>query len=174
MDEYLKLALPAVIALVGSILVVWLGYRQFRSTQTTSLREKYQSDRYSAYKDLWSFVEGIQSDLRSGILSQVDFNERTRLLNDFILKNGIFLEKQDSSLASQYVESLYQLNTRVIESGTDYVAQFWVSTLPFDAARKLEEKYKDVIAAWRAMNQLRERLIQRMHYVMQNEAPMRK
>jgi len=48
MDELSKVALPALIALSGTLVTAFVGYRQWKRQQETTRQGKFQTDRQAA------------------------------------------------------------------------------------------------------------------------------
>ena len=107
-SELLKVVLPAAIALVGTIITVVLGYRYWTRQRRASRRDALLDERARAYKELWEKLEDIHPCLRGRQYEPSQFSQMVREVNAFAMKLGLHIDDQDSSLASRYLESVFE------------------------------------------------------------------
>src|SRR5512136_2849213 len=99
MEDILKNSVPAIIALLGTLIAVLIGYRQWSRQQKKEGKLKYQTDRKEAYEKLWQLLEQIHVQVRTDSVGKHEFDTLVREVNTFVLKSGLYLEKEDSVLA---------------------------------------------------------------------------
>jgi hypothetical protein len=113
MNEMLKTVIPALIALAGTILVAFVGYRQWKRQQDSSRGSDYRSQRQQTYKELWEKLEDVHVRLRTEAVGGDEFSSLVRDVNSFILKRGLYLEKDDQDLANQYMSKVREFTELV-------------------------------------------------------------
>ena len=164
-----ELTIPALIALLSILIFVWLTYQQWKAERASSKREKsvpVPFDRLSSYNELWKLVESLNSALEEGSLSPEEFDEKTLEIDHFLLEYQSYLDAPDTILARAYIDSLYQLSSRAVESGDKRIVRRWHSTGPLSYGAEHWEKHKDVMEAWTTMEELRYRLTDRIRLVL--------
>src|ERR1041384_1705607 len=122
MEDILKVAIPAAIALIGTIVTVLIGYRQWKRQQEASRYSTVFTEKQSAYKELWNKLESVHIKLRTGDVSLAEFNNLVREVNSYILKNGLYIEEKDRQLSSQYLKAVFKMKEIIITSGKDLQA----------------------------------------------------
>lgn len=104
----------SLIALFGTVITVYVGYRQWKHQQATNFPLEYQKKRLSAYQKLWNMLPGARS-LYTGkhelelTLPFIDEGNIRRLLGDirlYCLQNELYIETTDRLLVVEYVEGL--------------------------------------------------------------------
>jgi hypothetical protein len=115
--EYLKIILPASIALLGTIITVLIGYRQWKRQQETSRYGAFVSERQSAYKGLWERLEAVHVKLRTDDINRSDFNDLVGEVNSYILQQSLYLDEHDQLLSNQYLKAVYKFREAVMDSG---------------------------------------------------------
>src|SRR5947209_4753895 len=108
MDDILKVALPAGIALLGTIITVTIGYRQRKRQQDISRNNAFLADKQAAYKDFWNKIEEAHIKIRTRKVNRRDFDECLREVNSFYLKHSLYLEEQDRDLSNRYLEAVFE------------------------------------------------------------------
>lgn len=115
-----KNAVPAIIALIGTILVALVGYRQWKRQQEATRTSDFRLERQKAYKELWEKLEGIHIRLRRFDVEKEQFRSLVRDMNEYILQHGLYLEKDDRRLANDYLAKVQELTSLVATcSSTD-------------------------------------------------------
>ena len=105
MNDMLKTVIPALIALAGTVMVAFIGYRQWKRQQDSSRQSEYRTQRQQTYKELWEKLEDVHVRLRTEVVGGYEFSSLVRDVNSFILKRGLYLEKDDRELGkSVFVE----------------------------------------------------------------------
>ena len=159
MHEVLKNAVATLIALVGSVLAILVGYRQWKRQQQTTREGEFRSQKQQTYKELWEKLEDVHIRLRTGVVSSDEFRSLIRDVNSYILKRGLYLEKEDQQLANQYLSKVREF--------TDLVAACDSGDAK-EAVSKTAEIQSDVIPNVRdsgkiqtEVNQIREEILVR-------------
>jgi hypothetical protein len=106
MSEALKNLFPALIALAGTALAVFVGYRQWKKQQDTARTSEFRLERQKTYKQLWEKLEDIHVQLRTQRVDTDEFRSLIRDVNSYILKQGLYLEAGDQRLANQYLSKV--------------------------------------------------------------------
>jgi hypothetical protein len=113
--------LAALIALVGTILTVYVGYRQWKHHQDTNYLPVFQNDRQVAYKILWGILPNPStlSERKNtrdktehfvfNFFSEDELNEALDKIELHILKTIIYIEEEDGKLAIQYIKDLLKV-----------------------------------------------------------------
>jgi len=117
MSDLLKVAIPALIALAGTIVAVTIGYRQWKRQQSIAKNATYLMDKQTAYRDLWDKVEAVHVKVRVEDVSRDTFNQLTRDINSFLLQKGLYFESEDKALVERYLNLLYKFREIVLASG---------------------------------------------------------
>jgi hypothetical protein len=164
MSDWLKIAIPSSIALVGTVITILFGYRQWKRQQLVSRHEQYNSEKRVVYKDLWSKLENIHIILRTGDMTQQEFLKLTDEIRGYVIEHGLYLDDEDSNLSVEYINSLYTLKKVLNRPGILFNSrELWR-----DSGRvSIIDRYhnKELHAAFGQVSSLRETLIQRFRKV---------
>jgi len=115
-NDYLKIIFPASVALIGTLITVFIGYRQWKRQQNNARYASFIVDKQVAYKGLWEKLEEVHVKLRTERLSVADFNNLMLGVNRYILRNALYLEEQDKVLSNHYLETVRRLKELVVSS----------------------------------------------------------
>lgn len=113
MHDLLKNAVPAFIALLGTVLAVLIGYRQWKRQQDTTRAGEFTSRKQQSYKELWEKLENVHIRLRTEAVGSEEFRSLVRDVNSFILKQDLYLEKDDQQLANRYLSKVREFTELV-------------------------------------------------------------
>ncbi len=111
--------LAAVIALVGTVLGLVVGYRRWVKERQSVRFAKFEADRQDIYKTLWERVEGVNVALRRDRVEEKAFAQLVGDLNEYMLRNGAHLEDADRVLANRYVAAVKRFHQAVLAAGAD-------------------------------------------------------
>jgi hypothetical protein len=111
--------LAAVIALVGTVLGLVVGYRRWAKERQSVRFAKFEADQQDIYKTLWERVEGVNVALRRGHVDEKAFAQLVGDLNEFMLRNGAHLNDSDRMLANRYVGAVKRFHEAVLAAGAD-------------------------------------------------------
>jgi hypothetical protein len=164
MDDFLKVVLPAAMALFGTLFGLWLGQRRWSSELKMTKRRAFDAQRYLAYEALWKILEDAHITIRTG---RPEMNEVLRLeqgINAFRLRNAILLDSADSELSNRYFDSILKLSKIIAESGSRELAEEFYRTAKFSTPDIA--KINGLVHANREAEVLREELIVRIRAVM--------
>jgi hypothetical protein len=118
MYDILKNAIPALIGLVGTVLAILIGYRQWKRQQDTTRVGEFRTQKQKTYKELWEKLEDVHVRLRTEFVGGDEFRSFVREVNSYILKSGLYLEKDDQALANQYLSRVREFTNLVASSGS--------------------------------------------------------
>ncbi len=129
------------VALIGTIITIYFGYRQWKKQQDTSRYSTFVTEKHAAYKMLWEKLEEVHIKLRTDSVSYSDFNNLVREVNSYILKNALYLEEQDKELSNQYLKSVFRFKEIISESGDDDAQEAMNVTgnMPLNTIKKIKE-----------------------------------
>lgn len=118
MNEALKSLLPAIVALIGTLVVALLGYRQWKRGQDSARSAEFRSEKQKVYKELWERIENIHVRLRTLSIDAQQFNSFLTEVNSYVLRNELFLEKDLQRLVNDYLKKLREFTVLVTRSNS--------------------------------------------------------
>jgi len=163
-NDILKNAVPALIALMGTGLAILIGYRQWKRQQDTTREGEFRSQKQQAYKELWEKLEDVHVRLRTEVVGNDDFRSLIRDVNSYILKRGLYLEKDDQRLANQYLSRVREFTNLAAASDSANAKQAISDTaqIPSDVIRTVRELGN----IQTEVNQIREEILVRYRKVL--------
>jgi hypothetical protein len=164
MHEILKNAVAALIALVGTVLAILVGYRQWKRQQQTTREGEFRFQKQQTYKELWEKLEDVHIRLRTGVVSSDEFRSLIRDVNSYILKRGLYLEGDDQQLANQYLSKVREFTDLVAacDSGDAKEAVSETAEIPSDVILNVRGLGK----IQTEVNQIREEILVRYRRVL--------
>ena len=111
MNDLAKVALPASIALLGTVIGLVFAYRQSRRRGQDDAQAAYGTDRRAAYKALWEHLEAVHAYARSLKVDPREFDTMVREVNLQVLRTEVYLESDERRLVDNYLRHLMQLGT---------------------------------------------------------------
>lgn len=162
MNQLVEVIAPALFALVGTILGLWLGHRRWSSELRMTSRRAFDSRRHAAYEELWNILESAHIAIRTGRPDESDVRKLKQQINSFRLRNAILLDPVDSVLALEYFDSILRFSTVIAESGSRELAEQLDATSPARPALHMRE----LVDANKAVERMREELIGRVRAVL--------
>jgi hypothetical protein len=141
MDEYIKILIPAIIALLGTGLTVFIAFRQWKKQAEVTQRADYLKDKQIIYKELWEKFEDIHIKLRVESVNKSEFQKLVQDTNSFIRKKQLFLEEKDRELANKYLHSIRNF-TEIVRSSEDKEAKELMeitAALPISVLERVEK-----------------------------------
>lgn len=129
MNDFLKVAIPASIALLGTLIVAFLGYRQWKKQQDVSRYGSFLTDKQTAYKTIWEKLEEIHIRFRAKNITQAEFDKLLHSVNAYILKQDLYLEADFKETANQYLEKMYSLHKLIKTSGDETIKRDWAISI---------------------------------------------
>lgn len=163
MTDILKVVIPATIALLGTILTVVFGYRQWKRQQEASRRGAYVAEKQSAYKELWVKLEDVHLKLRTDEVSEQDFRKLVLEVNSYILRQSLYLDEYDRELSNQYLRAVRRMKDAVLEHGDEESEFAMVDSLRMPPeVITFAKEYRESI---RQVDQIRGALIERFRTI---------
>lgn len=117
-ESTLQAVIPALIALVGTLLTVLVGLWQWRKQSSLQHSSQFVSDQQAAYKALWEKLEDAHIKLRVDNSSTANYKSFVQDVNSFILKQSLYLEQEDQTLANNYLQQLQDF-AQYVQSSDD-------------------------------------------------------
>jgi hypothetical protein len=109
MPKWLLGVAIALIGLAGTLIVAYIGYRQWRVNRRDSTRQEYIKTRRQTYETLWKLVEKIHVELRRYPDELRNLNNKIAEVNSYVLENELYLAKGDHELVDKYLEALGEM-----------------------------------------------------------------
>jgi hypothetical protein len=164
MNDVLKNAVPALVALIGTVLAILIGYRQWKRQQETTRESEFRTQKQQTYKELWEMLEDVHVRLRTEVVESDEFSSLIRGVNSYILKRGLYLENDDQALANQYLAKVREFTNQVASSDSADAKQAVhdTETIPTKIILNVRELGK--IQA--EVNQIREEILVRYRKVL--------
>lgn len=164
MDEWVKVVLPALIGLVGTLAVVLVGYRQWKRQHDKEHIQAFQTARRLAYEKLWGMLEKAHVEARTSPMSDRRFRELVQELNALILRSSLYVGEADASLSRQYLDAVFRVSLLMAQAKSRRAKREWIDTRPL-SAETLEE-YQELNTAWCAAETLRDQVISRFQGIL--------
>ena len=109
MPDWLSSVVVAMIGLAGTLVVAYLGYRQWRQGRHDAPRAEVMKARRATYEELWRLVEKTHVDLRRDPSAFQGLPDRIAEINAYILANEPYLVDGDHKLVNQYLAALAEM-----------------------------------------------------------------
>jgi hypothetical protein len=162
-ESTLQAIIPALIALVGTLLTILIGVWQWRKQTTAGRTDQFQSDKQAAYKSLWDNLETAHITLRVDNHNPADYQKLVQTVNSFILKHALYLEDQDRLLANTYLKQLQAFAQYVQSSQDTGLKETWADTGAFPP------EMTAAIRAYRDMDETRQQILERCRKMLSGE-----
>ena len=102
------IAVPALITLVGTLITVLIGYRQWHQRRDTEGSRDFQNERRIAYKQLWDFLAEVKFKMLAGVKDRKEIDNLLSKTIALIRKHSAYIEHEDGVVAIQYLEDFYE------------------------------------------------------------------
>ena len=164
MNDVLKNAVPALVALVGTVLAILIGYRQWKRQQDATLRSEFRTQKQHTYRELWEKLEDVHVRLRTELVGNDEFNSLVRDVNSYILKHGLYLENDDQALANRYLSKVREFTSLVTGGKSARTKKALQNTeeIPIGLVRLVQ----DLDKVQTEVNQVREEILVRYRKVL--------
>jgi hypothetical protein len=164
--DSLKIILPALIGLLGTLVVAFIGYRQWKRQHALSRAASVLSDKQLAYKTIWNKLEDVHLFVRSEAFDKNRFLELARIVNIEMMRSGLLLERGEKGLVNDYLKAL-EILARNLDSQEDpevrqEVRETFYTTAPVPI--EVTMKARDLHRAYEDVEEQRELLIQRFRH----------
>jgi hypothetical protein len=167
MSDILKNAFPAIIAFLGTVIAVFVGYRQWKRQQDTTRTGDFRTERQKTYKELWEKLKDVHVRLRTKAVATEEFRSLLRDVNSYILQHSLYLEKDDHHLANQYLAKVRDFTSLVAtcSSTPAKIAVEDTADIPPEVVKSIAEMAK----AQKDVDQIREGIVARYRKVLSGE-----
>jgi len=155
--------LPAILGFLGTLLVAFLGYRQWKRQHSLTRAGSVLAEKQSAYKTIWGKLEAVHLFVRSERFNQSRYLELVREVNVEMMQSGLLLERGDKALVNDYLQALRVLAETIDQQADESLRNDVRDTLYTTAELPTEvmEKASGLRDAYQDAEQKREALIQR-------------
>lgn len=161
--DNLKIILPALIGLIGTLVVAFIGYRQWKRQHALNRAGSVLSEKQAAYKLIWNKLEDAHIYVRTETYSRERFLELVRNINIELMKSGLLLERGEKRLVNEYLHALETFAKTLDQHSDEAVRQdvqdTLYSTLP--VPREVIQNARDLDKAYEEVDKKRDVLIQR-------------
>jgi hypothetical protein len=164
MTKILKDAVPALVALVGTVVAVLIGYRQWRIQQDSNRVSEYRSQKQQMYKELWGKLEDVHIRLRITVVGGDEFRLLVQDINSYILKGGLYLEKDDQRLVNQYLSQVREFTNMVAASDLTVAKEAVRLTAEYPV--EAFKQFRDLQRIQAEVNEIRETIIVRFRKIL--------
>jgi hypothetical protein len=161
MSEFFRTAIGPALALMGTLVVAFLGYRQWRKQQDVARYGDFLIERQAAYKDLWQKLEAVHLHVRSHAFDEEKFRMLVRAANSHLIKAGLYLDTGEKKRANDYLAALGNLG-KLLSEGAATDAKTEVRQSLYDTAEippQVLARVKGLDKAYAAVEEKREFLI---------------
>jgi hypothetical protein len=160
-DSTIQAIVPALIALLGTLLTIGFGYWQWRKqNQSQRGTTPFNADKQAAYKGLWEKLEEAHVKVRVENTNATDYKKVVQDINGFILKQALYLDEADRTLANTYLSKLQEFSDFVQSSQNESMKETWAITSEFPA------EMTDAIRSYQEMEAARNQLLERCRKVL--------
>lgn len=151
----------ALIALAGTLVGAFLGYRQWRKQQNLATYGRFLQERQTAYEALWTKLEAVHLSIRSADFEEAAFRELVRVVNTHLISVGLYLDRGEKQRVSDYLAALGDLGRLLTESAASEARENAKRSMHDTAAIPLNvlDEVKGLKGAYDAVEGHRERLI---------------
>lgn len=114
--DFLNSIAGQIVALLGTVFVAVLGYRQWRKQQDLAHYGRFVQQRQTAYETLWAKLEAVHLTIRSSDFHEDTFHSLVRAVNTHLIQVGLHLDRGEKKRVNDYLESLGALGRLLAES----------------------------------------------------------
>lgn len=161
-ESTINAIVPAIIALIGTLLTIYVGFWQWRKQTRIQQTSPFVSEKQTAYKGLWERLEAVHVKMRVEILDPAETKKLLQETNDFILKQSLYLDAADYALANDYLKKLQQFTDLVKEGNDPKLKQDWEITGP------IAPEIPQTLNLYRELEQIRTELLEKCRSVVQS------
>jgi hypothetical protein len=161
--DRLQILLPALIGLLGTLIVALLGYRQWRRKHALERAGSVIPEKQAAYKTIWNKLEDVHLFVRSEPYNRERFLELVRIVNIEMMRSGLLLEGGEKALVNDYLQALEALAMTLESDAGDEARREVRDTLYSTGALPagVAEHAAELQNAYQEVERRREILIQR-------------
>jgi hypothetical protein len=159
-DSTAQAIIPALIALLGTLLTIAVGIWQWRKQTQSQHSSPFTADKQAAYKALWENLESAHVKVRIENTNAADYKKIVQDINSFILKQSLYLDEADRTLANTYLSKLQAFANFVQSSENESLKETWAITSEFPP------EMTDAIRAYQEMEATRNQILERCRKVL--------
>jgi hypothetical protein len=104
------------LALLGTVLVALLGYRQWKKQQESSRSAAFVGERDKAYKELWQKLEAVHLNVRIEAFELEKFNQLVQAANIHVIESALYLDQGVQHQVNNYMSALGKLGVLLQET----------------------------------------------------------
>lgn len=163
MSDLWKAIIPATVGFIGTVIVVVVGYRQWKRQHYLTKSGSFLSEKQAAYKSIWQKLETAHLYVRSEVFDREYFNEIIRDMNIEIMQSSLYLDHEAKKLVNEYLQSLISLG-KAIMADVDESVQESVDNhlyLTLELPDNVIQKSKKLGEAYMEVDNKREKIIER-------------
>jgi len=109
--------LGPVLGLIGTLVVAGLGFFQWRKTAERKRQSEFESKRAEVLQGLVERLQDVQLVSRERTSIDADINDQVKPINEYLIRNQIWLEPEDGQFAKQYMNALLAIHGEIQHSG---------------------------------------------------------
>jgi hypothetical protein len=159
-DATIQAIVPALIALLGTLLTIAVGIWQWRRQNQAQRPNPFAADKQAAYKGLWDKLEEAHVKIRVENTNTVDYRKAVQDINGFILKQSLYLDEADRILANTYLKNLQAFSDFVQSSANESLKETWADTGAFPP------EMTGAVRAYQEMEAARNQILERCRKVL--------
>jgi hypothetical protein len=159
-DSTVQAIIPALIALLGTLLTIAVGIWQWRKQTQSQHTNPFNADKQAAYKALWENLEAAHVKVRVENTNAADYKKIVQDINSFILKQSLYLDEADRTLANTYLNKLHEFSNFVQSSANESLKETWADTGAFPP------EMTGAVRAYQEMEAARNQILERCRKVL--------
>jgi hypothetical protein len=159
-DSTIQAIVPALIALLGTLLTIAVGIWQWRKQNQTQHAKPFAADKQAAYKALWEKLEDAHVKIRVENTNPADYKKAVQDINGFILKQSLYLDESDRALANTYLSKLQEFSNFVQSSENESLKETWADTGAFPP------EMTNAVRAYQEMEAARNQILERCRKIL--------
>ncbi len=128
------------LALAGTVLVVLMGYHQWKKQQRSSRTAGFVAQRDKTYADLWQKVEAVHLAVRMDRFNPKKFKDLVQAVNIYAIEYALYLDQDVQQQINSYLAALGEFG-RLLESAGATEARekaSETSEMPADVLEKVQ------------------------------------
>ncbi|MBZ0290569.1 MAG: hypothetical protein K8I30_23295 [Anaerolineae bacterium] len=159
-DSTIQAIVPALIALLGTLLTIAVGVWQWRRQNQAQRADPFKADKQAAYKALWDKLEDAHVKIRVENTDTADYKKVVQDINGFMLKQALYLDEADRILANTYLKNLQAFSDFVQSSANESLKETWADTGAFPP------EMTNAVRAYQQMEAARNQILERCRKVL--------
>jgi hypothetical protein len=116
-----------VLGLVGTVVVAAFGYYQWRRGYKQRRESDFNKKRATVLQTLVAGLQDIQLSSRRSLMQPDELEQQDKGLNEFFIKNELWLKPDEKQQARQYLNALKAINV-AMKDGTSEDLRIFIAT----------------------------------------------